>query len=179
MKITILNGDMQPNKSFTTQVNKLVSQLSNEHSIAVFNLIDEHIYSCHGCFYCWVKTPGICVLKDAAAVIHKAVINADLLIFASPLKLGFTSSVLKKITDRLIVLLHPYIKLRQGEMHHEKRYAQYPNFGIILQKEPDTDEEDILILRDIYDRIALNFHAEVQFLDFIDNKEFDIKKHLF
>ena len=82
---------------------------------------------------------------------------------------GFTSSTLKKITDRLIVLLHPYIKLINGESHHQKRYNKYPDFGLILKKETDTDNEDLDIVNDIYDRFAINFHCEKKYMKYIDH----------
>lgn len=95
-------------------------------------------------------------------------INSDFFIFASPLIAGFTSSALKKITDRFIVLLHPYIELRNGENHHRKRYKNYPNFGLFLEKEIDTGSEDLKIINDIYDRFALNFHCKMQYIKYID-----------
>ena len=77
---------------------------------------------------------------------------------------GFTSSTLKKITDRFVGLLHPYIKLKNGECHHLKRYDKYPDFGLVLKKEADTDTEDIEIINDIYDRFAINFHSTKKYI---------------
>jgi len=49
-----------------------------------------------GCFGCWNKTPGTCVMKDDSAKIAKAVVNSDLLIFLTPITFGGYSSELKK-----------------------------------------------------------------------------------
>jgi hypothetical protein len=70
--------------------------------------------------------------------------------------------------DRLIVLLHPYIEIVNGECHHRKRYEKYPNLGLILEKEPDTDDEDIKLVKDIFDRLAINFHSKLVFVKMID-----------
>jgi hypothetical protein len=56
-------------------------------------------------------------------------------------------------------------------MHHQKRYKKYPDFGLLLKKEEDTDDLDIKIIKDIYDRIAINFHSKVQFLEFVDDDQ--------
>jgi multimeric flavodoxin WrbA len=170
MKITILNGDMRQGKSgFSAYIEKLAEEFRLNHTVQIFTLDKMNLHYCTGCWSCWWKTPGRCAINDDAEEIFKSVINADFFIFASPLIAGFTSSALKKITDRLIVLLHPYIELKNGECHHRKRYNTYPDFGLILEKEADTDHEDMKIVNDIYDRIALNFHCKKQYMKCIDN----------
>lgn len=168
MKITIINGDMQSEESnFSEYIAQLAEEFRKENEVNLYNLNAMNLEFCRGCWNCWWKTPGKCTTKDTAEQIFRSVINSDFFIFASPLMIGFTSSLLKRITDRLIVLLHPYIKLKHGESHHRKRYEKYPNFGLVLKKETDTDEEDIQIVKNIYDRLALNFHTEQKYLKFI------------
>jgi multimeric flavodoxin WrbA len=127
-----------------------------------------NLHYCTGCWSCWWKTPGECAIKDDAEQIFRAVINSELIVFASPLIAGFTSAMLKKIQDRLIVLLHPYLQINNGESHHRRRYDKYPEFGVIIDKEGDTDEEDLKIVKDIYDRLAINFHSKQRFIKFVD-----------
>ena len=91
------------------------------------------------------------------------------MIFASPLIYGFTSALLKKLTDRLITLIHPYIFQISGECHHEARYEKYPDFGLLLQRENDSDDEDIEIVRNIYKRISISLHSEMKFMQWIEN----------
>jgi multimeric flavodoxin WrbA len=169
MNITILNGDIaEHNTGFSGYLEKLVHHLPNDYIVELFNLDQMNLYYCTGCWDCWWKTPGRCKLKDEGEKVFRSVINSDLFIFASPLIAGFTSSTLKKITDRLIVLIHPYLDIRNGESHHKKRYDYYPDFGVIVQKEQDTDEEDLKIVKDMYDRLALNFHAKQLFFKTTD-----------
>lgn len=174
MRITILNGDMQDdNSAFSIYVEQLQEQLSKLHNVDVFNLKAMELSYCSGCWTCWTKTPGECCSKDDAELVFSSTINSDLLIFASPLILGFTSSLLKKITDRLIVLLHPYIQLINDESHHRKRYPSYPKLALLLEKESDTDNEDIKIIKDIYDRLAINFHSEMAFMKFTHDQNME------
>ncbi len=174
MEITILNGDMKQGKSdFSIYLEKLTERFKKNHSVDLYHLNKMNLHYCTGCFNCWWKTPGRCVINDDAEKIFRSVINSDFVIFASPLIVGFTSSSLKKITDRLIVLLHPYIKLKNAECHHLKRYDKYPDFGLILEKETDTDNEDLDIVKDIYDRFALNFHSKRKYMKFIDHDKIE------
>ncbi|MDD3685887.1 MAG: NAD(P)H-dependent oxidoreductase [Bacteroidales bacterium] len=166
MKITILNGE---NRRQSNSLSAFLSDFTLESSrlenpVHIFNLSEMNLKFCTGCWSCWTKTPGVCSQQDNAEIIFKEVINSDLLIFASPIIAGFTSAELKKITDRLIVLIHPYIQIRNNECHHQKRYEKYPNIGLILELGENTDEEDIQITTDIYKRLALNFHSELKFV---------------
>jgi multimeric flavodoxin WrbA len=170
MKITILNGD--PNfktSQFSKNIGDVVAKMGQKNAITTYNLAEMDLHFCTGCWSCWWKTPGLCAIKDDADIIFRSAMNCDLLVFASPLIAGFTSAELKKITDRLIVLLHPYIQLIDGECHHRKRYPKYPDLGVLLAKEPDTDEEDLSIVRDVYDRLAINFHSKVAMFMYLDD----------
>ncbi len=169
-KITILNGDIESeDNGFSEYMERLADRLNQSNLCSIFPLSQMNLHHCTGCFSCWWKTPGKCVIKDDAEDIFKAVIRSDLVIFASPLVGGFTSSVLKMIMDRMIVLIHPYIILSHGECHHAKRYDKYPNLGLLIQKEVKTDEEDLKIVEDIYDRFAINFHREMDFVELVGN----------
>lgn len=169
MIISILNGEPEgTNSQFTGKINSLTKQLSEGHQVHLFNLAEMNLHYCTGCWSCWWKTPGECAIKDEGEVIFRAVINSDFIIFASPLIAGFTSAMLKKVQDRLIVLLHPYLEIIHDESHHRKRYDKYPEFGVIIDKEENTNEEDIKIVKEIYDRLAINFHSKQRFIKFVD-----------
>lgn len=174
MKIVILNGESTNSKmEFSAYIENLCSELNSENEVKVHNLAGQNYLYCTGCWTCWWKNPGKCAISDGADNVFRDVINSDLVIFASPLKYGFTSVELKTITDRLIVLIHPYIELRHNESHHKKRYPKYPNIGLLVSKEDDTDNEDLQIIKDIYDRLAINFHCENKFL--LVKEDHDIK----
>jgi multimeric flavodoxin WrbA len=174
MKITILDGNMSQGKSdFSIYLEELLQHLQKEHIVDMYHLQEMNLHYCTGCWSCWLKTPGECAWKDDAGLIFRSYINSDFVIFVSPLMAGFTTSMLKKITDRLIVLLHPYIQIELGESHHSKRYEKYPAIGLILQKETNTDQEDINIINEIYDRLALNIHSTRKFTKFIEHTNFE------
>jgi len=170
MKITILNGNPDiENRAFNDYLSGTKDTLSMMgHDIEQINLSEQNIKQCIGCWGCWVKTPGDCTIKDDMQQNYPKIISSDLLILASPMKMGFVSALLKKSVERLIPLLMPYMDIVVCEFHHLKRYEKYPLLGLIIEKEQSTDEEDVNIITSIYKRMALNFHSELKFTHLID-----------
>ncbi|HOT45860.1 MAG TPA: NAD(P)H-dependent oxidoreductase [Spirochaetota bacterium] len=164
MNIVILNGNPDPKqKDPDRYINALGADLSAKgHSFQSFQLRDMEIRQCSGCWSCWIKTPGLCAQRDDMPLIYKAVMAADLVIFSSPVIMGFMSALLKRANERFIPLIHPYIALVEGECHHRGRYDRYPGIGILLHRGPDTDDEDIAIITDTYRRVAINFRTALR-----------------
>jgi len=172
MRIAIVNGNPDPNNQKLDDYLDSVIRLleSADNSVAYFTLREMKIDPCRGCFACWLKTPGRCVLKDDSYDICREYINADFVLYASPLILGFPSAILKHAMDRLIPLVLPYIELvGNKECHHIRRYdREYPPIGLIIEKEDDTDSEDVEIVRDIFVRAALDLKSSCLFVKSID-----------
>jgi len=169
MNIVLLNGDMNPESSFTASLKQITATLEAHHSVRLFTIQSMNLKYCIGCWNCWWKTHGECALNDGAEEIFRAYIKADFVLFASPLYAGYVSSQLKKIQERLIVLVHSYFKIVEGECHHQKRYDLYPAYGVLLQKEHDTTDEDTDIVNHLYDRFSLNFHTKRLFTAFAED----------
>ncbi len=173
LDITLVNGNAsEKNRVFQDYVNGLSDTLFMAgHFVEQIDLAKNHIQQCRGCWNCWVKTPGHCTLKDDMDSIYPKFLHCDLLIFASPIKMGFVSALLKRTLDRLIPLVLPYFKILNHEFHHSKRYKGYPNLGLLLEKDYTTDAEDLDIIQQIFQRTALNFHSELKFSHLITDSE--------
>jgi len=165
LKITILNGNPdQQNFNFDRFVSQLSEVLeTSEHQVETFVIRNMNIGYCQGCMNCWIKTPGECCLKDDSQLIRYSYINADLVLLASPVYMGFTSAILKKSVERLIPLLLPFFEFFNKEVHHVSRYEKYPRIGVLLEKSNDTDEEDMEGIKAIYTRNAINFKSSLAF----------------
>jgi hypothetical protein len=165
MKITILNGNPDAgNAAFDGYLKRLSDRLvSDDHTVTTFELREMDIKHCVGCFGCWVKTPGECVVADESRDVRRAAINSDVVVWASPVIMGFYSALLKKVTDKFLPLIHPYAVVDQGEAHHLARYDRYPLLGLLLEKSADTDDDDINIISDIHRRTALNLKSRLSF----------------
>lgn len=140
MKITILNGnDPDRNPDFDGCLGRVESRLAVDHQVDRLDLKSMNIHSCRGCFGCWQKTPGKCLVPDDMEQVYGRYIRSDLVFFASPLWMGFTSWILKQAVERLLPLIHPYVELHRGKLRHRPRYEKYPNLGLLLAGEPDKD----------------------------------------
>jgi multimeric flavodoxin WrbA len=170
-KVIIINGDPKKSSLFSNYLTEIQCLLNKkDFEVTLVNLSEKNIKQCIGCWDCWWKTPGLCRFNDDAPEILKQTIQSDLVIYASPLIMGMYSALLKKLHDRTIPLVHPYIEIIEGECHHRKRYPRYPKMGILLDKRNETPEA-IEINREIFQRISLNFHSEVKFFNLINEKD--------
>ncbi|MGA2887465.1 MAG: NAD(P)H-dependent oxidoreductase [Terracidiphilus sp.] len=167
MHITILNGDPDPASAFYEYVHQIAGRLAaSGHAVTALDLAELDLKGCSGCFGCWVKTPGECAKRDDSTTVCRAAIGADLLLLASPLVMGFTTALLKRATDQMIPLIHPYFVIESGEVHHRPRYAHYPLFGLLLGTGVDSDAEDIEITTEMWKRTARNMQSRMAFIAF-------------
>lgn len=84
---------------------------------------------CVGCFGCWVRTPGSCVLpRDMGTEYYEAMHGAEYVVTLSRITWGGYSMAIKSYTDRLLPLLLPDFRIVNGEMHHKLRYGRMPTF---------------------------------------------------
>lgn len=131
-------------------------------SVSVFDLNRMDVRSCLGCYVCNIKTPGVCIIKDDQAAILRSFVNSDRIVVIAPVVQGFISGRTKSFIDRLYPMELPFIKIKQGIFTHDPRYRQNPDFGFILHKETDTDQEDLEIMLDI-NRFIGNFYGGFAF----------------
>lgn len=164
MDITILDGNPYPDReTYNHYLDQLNGELiSGGHGVQTITLRDLDIQYCTGCWSCWWgPTPGKCVFQDDSHAICRAYIRSDLVVFISPVIMGFVSALIKKTQDKLIPLVHPYIEFVLKECHHRRRYDHYPLIALVLDPNPDTDPEDIEITSDMFSRFALNLKSKL------------------
>ena len=166
MNILILNANPQSEyQSFDRYLDRLsASWIQAGHRVYTLKLREMTIAYCTGCWSCWVNTPGECKSRDDSRYVCLEVVNSDLTVMASPVIMGFPSALLKKVMDKLIPIVHPYIVLEKGEAHHLSRYDHYPKIALLTDKCGDTDDEDIQIITEIFHRNALNMKTELVFI---------------
>ena len=159
MKVTLLNGS-PAGDGFTDGVATALSDAAQAQggAITAWSLRDETIAACVGCFDCWIKTPGVCRMKDVNRDITRSVIQSDLTIWVTPVTFGGYSSELKKAMDHLIPLIMPFFTRIDGEVHHQPRYARYPDIlgvGVLPASHPAQEQ----IFQTLVSRNAINLHS--------------------
>jgi multimeric flavodoxin WrbA len=155
MKAVIFNGTVEDDESIKAIEAELVGQLAKAGwTVERIELRRTRIAGCLGCFDCWVKTPGICVIDDFGRETAKKAVQSDLLVWLTPVTFGGYSSELKKALDRLIPNLLPYFDSYHGQIHHKMRYEKQPKLLVIgTQSTDEVDEETFLAMTE---RNALN-----------------------
>jgi multimeric flavodoxin WrbA len=116
------------------------------------------IAPCRGCFQCWVRTPGVCVIDDDGRKVTEAAMKSDIIVMLTKITFGGYSSHLKKAADRFLPILSPFFMKIGGEVHHRRRYTRYPAMiGIGIQEADDPESAALFSL--IIQRHALNIHC--------------------
>lgn len=102
---------------------------------------DGTIKPCIGCFGCWVKTPGQCIIRDGYSHMGEYLATSDEVILVSRCTYGGFSPFVKNVLDRSISFIHPYFEIRNGEMHHKPRYDHRFDLKVWFYGEDITDAE--------------------------------------
>ncbi|HQK25469.1 MAG TPA: flavodoxin family protein [Synergistaceae bacterium] len=93
---------------------------------------DLSVGFCQGCFGCWFKTPGRCILKDDMEALLERLRRADAVIWATPLYHFGMTAQLKAIMERTLPLADPHI-VRQGSTYtHDLREGLSPSKAVLL-----------------------------------------------
>lgn len=112
------------------------------------DLSQQAIAPCLGCFGCWTKTPGRCVLRDDAVAIYPRIARSSRVLYVSAVVFGGYDVPMKTMLERAIPIQKPYIRLLDGETHHVQRDVA-PKEADIVAYGADTQEE-----RDLFQRLV-------------------------
>lgn len=140
------------------EIYEAIRNIYNE-PLKVVRLGDKSITPCIGCWNCWLKTPGRCVMKDKMAEIYPDYVNSDTVILLVDTAQGFISHQAKAFFDRTIPHYHPYIELVDGECHHVARYKGYPDMVFYYDNAGLTNQEEQVVEDYLY-RTAYHFKSK-------------------
>ena len=99
-----------------------------------WNVIADHgtIHPCIGCFSCWNKDPGRCVIKDGYQDMGSLIHEAGEVTVISRYTCGGFSGFVKNVIDRCLGYVLPQFEVVKGETHHKKRYEEDKPFTFIF-----------------------------------------------
>lgn len=163
MKALLLNGERKGEDSLGPAQEALVRELlGGGWRTEVVALRDVSIAPCTGCFGCWVRTPGVCVIPDFGRDLVEKVVGSDLMVFLTPVTFGGYSPELKKAVDRFSCpLLLPFFTKIHGTVRHRPRYKPLPRL-IGLGVLPRPDQESKEIFEGLIAANAANLHSPAQ-----------------
>lgn len=127
------------------------------------------IKSCVGCFGCWVKEPGRCVIKDSYENMPETLAHSDEVLIISRYTWGGFSSFVKNVLDRSIGYVLPFIHTKDDESHHGKRYEEPLNINVIFYGENIT-EKDKKDSQRYVKAVCTNLHANLNKIEYQEGK---------
>ena len=122
MNILVLNGSPKQKSDTFRMTDAFLKGLNRtgEHTLHIVRVIERQIAPCTGCFQCWQRMDGHCVIEDDQNAILDLYRAADLVIWSFPLYCYGMPSHLKALLDRTIPLVK--MQMRQeadGRVQHE------------------------------------------------------------
>ena len=119
-KIVILNGS-NSNKLNTAGLIEAFTEGAESvgNEVVKFDVAHMNIHGCLGCIKCMDKAkddPHLCVMTDDMDQVYSAVMDCDVIVFASPVYWWGPTSQLKAATDRLQAIIG-----RAGLDHFSKK----------------------------------------------------------
>jgi multimeric flavodoxin WrbA len=107
-----------------------------------FKLNEMKILPCRSCGACEIKSPGKCVFHDDMPEIMRAIAPGSLILMLTPVRFGGYSSQLKKVLDKLMILVLPLYTVKDGHLLHPPRYGKKSLLIIGLTGENLPGEEE-------------------------------------
>jgi hypothetical protein len=163
MNITILNGNPdRHNQEFDRYLDLYRVKMHNTgHYVRSFMLREMSIADLRSAES--ANTIDHNEIKDDFRYILNGLDETDLLIIASPLEQGFLTILTKSAMDRLTKVLQPSQYRPSSWLDGKTEMTGLPIMGMILQKEADTTEQDLLLNQLSGERIAANIHTVLDF----------------
>ena len=173
MKVCILDSFEKSSTISECVYNEIKKEFVGESpDIAHITLNTMEVQLCKGCLGCWWVSPGKCVISDSFQQIAREYINSDVAVILTRVTFGGYDGQMKRVVDRFACLLSALFKDINGECHHRKRYAKYPNIICIGVMEEKNDEE-AGIFNQLIERNAMNLHSNLWYSDIIEAAECD------
>jgi len=134
MKVLALNSSPRTGGESKTELmlNHLVRGMREGGAdVEVVELRKKSIKHCIGCFTCWTKTPGVCIHKDDMTLdLFPKWMEADLVVYATPLYHFTVNARLKAFIERTLPVLQPFFVQKEDHTTHPLR--QEPPKAVFL-----------------------------------------------
>ena len=122
MKLLVINGSPRGKHSNTYRLTTAFLEGMGAQEVRERCVSQMDIRPCHGCFACWNKTPGQCVLRDDMASVIGDMLWADVILWSFPLYYFSVPGGLKNLMDRQLPMLLPFMITDSESGGHPGRY---------------------------------------------------------
>lgn len=151
---------------------------SSQKDLVYMDLSTMKIGNCVGCFGCWTKTPGKCVIRDDAVKVYPRIAESSHVLYVSKIKYGGYDTPMKTMLERAIPIQQAFIRLLHGETHHVQRNV-VPKQAVIIGY-GDVSPQEQEVFRQLVARNANNMSFTSYRVVFVQESEVDeaVKKEV-
>lgn len=134
----------------------------------IFDATQKYAF-CKGCFDCWLKTPGTCIMKDRVYGLANNLSKCSKFVIVSRMLYGGFSTEIKGVVDRLIACNLPFFKKINGELHHKPRFNN--SFSLQVVFYGDCTDEEKQTAQEYVSNVALNLNNAKFTTDFVESAQ--------
>lgn len=162
--VKLLIHDLRPSRS-----ERLFQECTGKNGWYVIS-DNGSIRPCTGCFGCWVRTPGACILRDSYSEMGRLLSQSEEVVLVSRCCWGAPGPFVKNVLDRSLPYLHPFFTIRNNEMHHRLRYDHHFALSALFYGK-GLSEEEMETASDWVHAVAVNFGCTVRRVEFRETPE--------
>lgn len=122
MKVFLINGSPKGKRSNTYRLATAFLEGMGEAQVRECSVSQLDIRPCMGCFACWGKTPGKCVLQDDMSSVIENILWADVILWSFPLYYFSVPGGLKNLIDRQLPMVLPFMSEEAEFGGHPSRF---------------------------------------------------------
>ena len=137
MKILVLTGSPRKNGNSNTLVDNFIKGAQEKgHNVVRFDSAFKSVHPCTACNHCGMN--GECVFKDDFEFVRKNIVDADMVVFATPMYYFGISAQLKAVIDRFYAI--------NGQIHTPKKSALIMTYADTSAKEAEPIKNHYKVL---------------------------------
>ncbi len=131
MKILVLTGSPRKNGNSNILADNFIKGVTEAgHEVVRFDSAFKEVHPCIGCNSCGMNGP--CVFKDDFEFVRQHIVDADMVVFATPMYYFGISAQLKAVIDRFYAI--------NGQIHRPKKAALLMTYA-----DNSAEKESILV----------------------------------
>ena len=144
MQILTINSSPRAGAGSRTELmlNHLVRGMRESGAdVHTVNLREKTVKPCLGCFTCWTTTPGSCIqMDDMTRELLPRLLKSDLVVYATPIYYHTMNSLMSIFRERMLPILQPFIKRRDGKSSFVMRHKMPPAVWLAVAGLPEQSE---------------------------------------
>jgi len=160
MKLLAINaspkGKNSNTQKFLMPFMEGASELGAEIETVYLN--EKNIDFCKGCYTCWTRTPGKCIIKDDMEELMEKVKEADIIVYGTPLYKYTMTGLMKNFIDRELPLSLPFVEKCNGRLRHPGRFydAHFDKKEVLISNCGFPERQNFKGLVETFNELTIN-----------------------